>query len=279
MNDSCKKRSREEANNIPEDDEIDSAPTAFQRSKKILRSPEERKLRQERELREENKVIQQDKTNETEEQSKMEELKTMMKEMMETVMIEIRSSNEELKKDILELKSEMKRKEEEWDKEKSMLLNRLSQIEERVENEEKRKKKNNIIIKGAQIDVTSINRSVEDFLRKELEVETKINTAYKLESKTTTEMIVVQMESWEKKKEVMQTKNKLKNTKIYIDNDLTKKEREIQMEIRKIAFEEKKKGKRTKISYQALKVNDEVYKWDKKEYGLVLNSYNTRQKN
>jgi hypothetical protein len=50
---------------------------------------------------------------------------------------------------------------------------------------------------------------------------------------------------WEKK--VIKQKGKLKGNrateKIFIDNDLTKKERKIQEKIRAIAREEKKKGK------------------------------------
>lgn len=148
-------------------------------------------------------------------------------------------------------------------------MQRLSVVEGKLEGEEKKKKKNNIIIRGAQINSNNIEESVEEFLMKNLQIEAKINNAYKLNTETKMEMIVVQMESWEKKKEVMISKNKLKDTRIYIDNDMTKKEREIQKEIRNIAMEEKKKGNRAKIGYQSLVINDEEYKWDEKEYGLV----------
>jgi len=35
------------------------------------------------------------------------------------------------------------------------------------------------------------------------------------------EVIIIQMNSWERKEEIMRKKNKLGSRKIYIDNDLT----------------------------------------------------------
>jgi len=42
------------------------------------------------------------------------------------------------------------------------------------------------------------------------------------------EMIIIQMYSWERKEEIMRRKKKLGSRKIYIDNDLTQEEREVQ---------------------------------------------------
>jgi polysaccharide deacetylase 2 family uncharacterized protein YibQ len=61
---------------------------------------------------------------------------------------------------------------------------------------------------------------------------------------------------WEKK--VIKQKGKLKGNrateKIFIDNDLTKKEREILKKIRAIAREEKREGKDVKVGYMKITI-------------------------
>lgn len=47
----------------------------------------------------------------------------------------------------------------------------------------------------------------------------------------------------------MTNKNKLKNKNIYIDNDLTKKEKRIQREIAEVARVEREGGAKVKIGY------------------------------
>ena len=66
---------------------------------------------------------------------------------------------------------------------------------------------------------------------------------------------------------------------MYIDNDLTRKEREVQREIRKIALEEKGKGNKTKIGYRRVRINDEMYVWNDKDYGLYQDETKKMPKN
>lgn len=70
--------------------------------------------------------------------------------------------------------------------------------------------------------------------------------------------VIVEMESWERKYEVMKTKSKLKGTSIYIDNDYTQEEMRVQRIIKEIAEAEGKKGNRTRIGYRKLWVNDRI---------------------
>jgi len=46
------------------------------------------------------------------------------------------------------------------------------------------------------------------------------------------EVIIIQMDSWERKGEIMRRKKKLGSRKIYTDNDLIQKEREVQRKLR-----------------------------------------------
>jgi hypothetical protein len=63
----------------------------------------------------------------------------------------------------------------------------------------------------------------------------------------------------------MLNKSKLKKKKderMYIDNDLTKEERETQKKLRELAREERNRGKRIKIGYRKIQINGEWFRWD-----------------
>lgn len=45
-------------------------------------------------------------------------------------------------------------------------------------------------------------------------------------------MIIVKLNSMDDKKAIMEKKNKLKGTRVYVDDDLTKSQRERQSEVR-----------------------------------------------
>jgi hypothetical protein len=70
--------------------------------------------------------------------------------------------------------------------------------------------------------------------------------------------ILVEMEEWSGKEKVMKLKGKLrekkKTEKMFIDNDITKPEREIQKKLGTIAKEEKREGKEVKVGYRKISI-------------------------
>jgi polysaccharide deacetylase 2 family uncharacterized protein YibQ len=68
----------------------------------------------------------------------------------------------------------------------------------------------------------------------------------------------VEMEEWSGKEKVMKLKGKLrgkkKTEKIFIDNDITKPEREIQKKLGTIAEEKKREGKEVKVGYMKITI-------------------------
>lgn len=56
---------------------------------------------------------------------------------------------------------------------------------------------------------------------------------------------------------------------IYIEDDLTKKEREIQMELWKIAHKNRKEEKRVKIGYYKLCVDGKWSRWNERRGKLL----------
>ena len=117
-----------------------------------------------------------------------------------------------------------------------------------------------------------MKEQVQQYITNELQVEANINAAFKININSkaaTSDMILVELESYEKKMEIMRSKSKIRNTKVYIDNDLTRTERDIQKEIVSIARKENSKGNKTNIGYQRLYINGKLFKWNKNENGLA----------
>ena len=73
--------------------------------------------------------------------------------------------------------------------------------------------------------------------------------------------IRVELRCLEDKIAIMKNKNKLQGTDIYIDDDLTKQEREIQRTLRMRAREEREKGNEARVGYQKLMINNNWVNW------------------
>lgn len=127
-----------------------------------------------------------------------------------------------------------------------------------MESQERRERKCNIVIKNKDWRQNDKKNAVKDFIREELHVDVEINEAYELKNK----VMIVKLRDWEQKKLVMINKRNLQGKDIYIESDMTKKERDIQGELRKIAKDEKSKGNTVKIGYQKIKINSKLYKWE-----------------
>ncbi|KAK4882617.1 hypothetical protein RN001_005936 [Aquatica leii] len=95
-----------------------------------------------------------------------------------------------------------------------------------------------------------------------LEVEVKVKDAITLG----TNVCLVKLENGKDKEKIMNNKTKLgkiPTEKIYINDDLTKKEREKQNQLREKAAEEKKHGKNVKLGYNKITIDGVVWKWNK----------------
>lgn len=216
---------------------------AFLRSKLVPRSPE----------KEENKEMEQ----------VLKELKGMRTDMVKGFK-DCNDQNEALKtelakvnRELQQIKEEMKTKELEWQKEKKELKTRVVKLEEKIEEMEKHKKKNNIIIKNIKIPDEKVREQTTEFFKQQLGVNAEVEDAFKINR----DVILVKMTGWEEKMKIMRSKNNLRGTDIYIDNDMTKKEREIQRKLRQIAKEEIEKGNKATVKYKKLVVNNKTYNW------------------
>lgn len=228
-----------------------------------------------------------------------EHIKGIQTEIKGTVEKEAKGLKTEIKTEIEGLKEEMRRMEEEWAKEWEKVEKRIEEMEEKeverdrrldameaeerrngnggeneetrkiwrvLEMKERRERRKNIIIRGVELEEKNIKENIEEWMREKLGVKQKVEAAEKRRMGTNKEGkkiegVLVKLQDVEKKREVMVNRKNLKGTNIFIDDDLTKKEREIQKKIRERAEEERKKGNKVKIGYQKLEVNGAWLKW------------------
>ena len=74
--------------------------------------------------------------------------------------------------------------------------------------------------------------------------------------------ILVRINSMEDKIKIMKKRKNLIGTRIYIDDDLTKKERWIQKKIKERSDKERAEGKKTIIKYKKLIINGTEWRWN-----------------
>jgi hypothetical protein len=125
-------------------------------------------------------------------------------------------------------------------------MERMKMIDEKMEQREKREGKNNVIITGIRRIRGNIERRVEEWLEREIRVKVNLGVAFKMNKN---KMILLQIESWEQKKNIMLNKSKLKERKserMYIDDNLTNEERKTQKKLREVAREKRDRGKMVK---------------------------------
>ncbi|KAJ3617166.1 hypothetical protein MTP99_007416 [Tenebrio molitor] len=68
-------------------------------------------------------------------------------------------------------------------------------------------------------------------------------------------MILAKIESWEQKKNIRLNKS----------DDLTNEERKTQKKLRQVAGKERDRGKRVKMGYRGIQINEDWFIWDERE--------------
>nr|CAH7721994.1 unnamed protein product [Callosobruchus chinensis] len=172
----------------------------------------------------------------------MEEIREFMKNINENLK-EIRKENQDFKDELIALRQENSVLKEEISKLQSR-VSQLETIEERLEQEDRMKRKNNVIINGLKIE-SSQNETMREVVKRFIEEQVKVKVNITKVIKVNNQMHVAEIESFDKKLEIMRLKGKidtLKQNKIYISSDLTKKERAIQKTIRDRATQERSNG-------------------------------------
>nr|CAI5838482.1 unnamed protein product [Callosobruchus analis] len=198
----------------------------------------------------------------------MEEIREFMKNINENLK-EIRKENQDFKDELIALRQENALLKEEISKLQSR-VSQLETIEEKLEQEDRMKRKNNVIISGLRIE-SSQNEVMSEIVKRFFEEQVKVKVNVPKVIKVNNQMHVAEIESFDKKLEIMRIKGKidtLKQNKIYISSDLTKKERAIQKTIRDRATQERSNGNTVKVGFQFMILNGKKYSWNRKNSTL-----------
>lgn len=108
-----------------------------------------------------------------------------------------------------------------------MLEVRILELEVINEKKEKEKRRNNIVIKGADWKLEVSKLEVNKFLKESLKLEVEVQNICTLNTNEKRKLLIVEVDRWEIKREIMTRKKGLPKG-VFIEDDLTRKEREIQ---------------------------------------------------
>ncbi|XP_018397084.1 PREDICTED: golgin subfamily A member 6-like protein 6 [Cyphomyrmex costatus] len=183
---------------------------------------------------------------------------------------ELEKWKNEQQREVEKWKNEQKQRIEEWRKEERKLVQdvqrenrdlreRVKELEKYKLEQEKKERRCNIVIKGAEVENKPVRQAVKEVLEK-IGEEKNVNVidAFKIRN----EIIVAKISSTEEKSVIMRNRAKLRGTNVYIDDDLTKYERERQSRLRVWANDRRKDGMNARVKYGKVVMNGKEYVWD-----------------
>lgn len=236
----------------------DKMAGVFERSKKTQRSPSKHRGGEESKL---DMII-----------DMMQKMKQEQSEIKKEIQ-QIRAEQTFFREEVIKLKQEnenLKKENDQITKDNTRTKKELKDLKNTVDWMEKERKENNIVVSGIQVhtsDPTVLKDTVETTVKKYLNIDVTIKKVSKIGPR----ICVAVLASAEDKSEIMKNKFKLKNVgphAIYINDDLTKKEKEKQKQIREMALKEKREGKMVKIGYNKITVDGEEWRWNRNEEKL-----------
>lgn len=213
----------------------------FKRSKRTFRSPDKEEFKER-------------------ENGDMKEMKEMMKTMMKGIQ-DLKTGQENYEMEIGKLR-----------KENSELKIQVETLNSRMDQLEKDKIRNNVVISGLVLnaeDKNILKQDINQFIDEKLGIQVKIKAVRKIgEDKG-----IIEMETFEEKMDLLKNKSKLKKFnegRVYLDSEMTKNDRIIQAQIRKQAREIRESGKEVTVAYKKAFIDGRVWKWKSDEQKLVL---------
>ncbi|XP_024880614.1 uncharacterized protein PF11_0207-like, partial [Temnothorax curvispinosus] len=164
------------------------------------------------------------------------------------VLREIRNEMRDLREEMREMRERMNVLEEGRRKKEEKVEERMDKIEVRLSKIERR---------SENITDETTSGKMEEIVGKVAELEFGARARVKKmrpAGRVGGEIIIVEMDCWEAKDNIMKEKKKLGSKKIFIDHDLTFEDREVQRRIKERAWKEKTEGKWVKIGFRKLEI-------------------------
>lgn len=130
-----------------------------------------------------------------------------------------------------------------------------------IERQDKLDRKNNIVINGLIGEDKNMSQEVEELMRSKLEVELETKWI-RIVGRQGNKIVIVGLRSWEDKLAIMRNKHKLRNSNVFINDDLSKGDRERQGRIREAAREQIRQGRDVKVGYNRIRIDGVWKKWE-----------------
>jgi len=138
---------------------------------------------------------------------------------------------------------------------------KVRELERRLEKKKREKRRKNVIIKGLTVKEGKRREVLNDLgVRGNIEIK-RVGGDREQDG----EMVLVRLKSEVQRGEIMKRKRELKGRKERIMEDWTWKERKIRWRLEEIARREERRGRRVRIGYGRLWIDEQCWKWDEEE--------------
>lgn len=178
----------------------------------------------------------------------------------------MRNENARKEKDeevTIEIVKERKKEKEDRKNEMKEMREEIYKLEGKIKTQEREKRRKNVVIRGIEKGERTTKEAVEEVIKGRLRMIGGIKNV-KMIGKTGSEALV-ELDSLETKIELMSRRSSLKGSSIYLDDDLSWEERQVQRELRKEAMKEREKGKKVIVRYGRICVDGRWIKWEEIE--------------
>ena len=158
-----------------------------------------------------------------------------------------------------------------WKEEKAVIVAKQSELEARLDRLERQEKMANIVITGLPVVEgrnPDVRAAVNNLLSTQLQKQTVVQDAYQVKSKSGESKIIAKLPSVADKRTVMAAKGSLPD-KIYISDDLIRKDQFVQYKVREYARSQRKNGAEVKLGRGRVFVNGTPHIWDDIAQGFV----------
>lgn len=143
----------------------------------------------------------------------------------------------------------------------------------RYELKARRERRRSIIVRGDRSMVKNSGRNMWQRASEKLNVNVR-KTQVRYEND---KVICVEFESLEEKLNAMEKRRNLKGSGIWVDDDHTRREIEIQKWLREKARQERENGQKCSVGYQSLVINEELWKYNEKKGQLEQRPFRERR--
>lgn len=197
----------------------------------------------------------------------VEEFKVSQKEFKSSLE-EVNATQGDIKKELAEFKQSIQEKESRWQEERADLVSMNKQLESRLDQLERNERRNNAILSGVDVSRENATGVVKELFAK-LDPTIKTSEIRDFKTQAGASKIFVRFANLEDKMKVFKAKQKLTisdnkgaSRPVFINDDLSKKDQQINFLARKLARDFRAHNKTVKLAYRKLCVDGEWLAWN-----------------